>query len=110
MGITLGIFICLGTMPVSNDLFMSFSNLVDILSWLQLNFGFNLVATDKTTDGATGSINTLSTTGLDMYDENVLFEFGTLWLVLTPILGKKLLKPSAASCLSVIDTLLMIKL
>ena len=101
MGITLAIFICLGTMPVSNDLFMtcvmgsiicsieSFSNLVDILSWPQLNFGFNLVATDKTSDGDTGSINTLSTTGLDMYDENVLFEFGTLWLVMTPILEKK---------------------
>ena len=47
------------------------------------------MATDKTSDGDTGSINTLSTTGLDMYDENVLFEFGTLWLVMTPILEKK---------------------
>jgi len=83
---------------------------VDILSWPQFNFGFNLVATDKTSDGDTGSISTLSTTGLDMYDENVLFEFGTLWLVMIPIFEKKLLNPSAASCLSVIHTLLMVKL
>ena len=91
MGITLAIFICLGTMPVSNDLFMtcligsiicsieSLSTLVYILSWPQLNFGFNLLATDIPSDGDIGSINTLPTTGLDMHDEKHLFEFGTLW-------------------------------
>jgi len=73
------------------------SNLVDILSWPQLNFGFNLVATDMTSDGDTGSINKLQTTGLDMYGEKHLFEFRTLWLAMTSILEKKLLKPSAAS-------------
>jgi len=43
-----------------------------------------------TSDGDTGSINTLPTFGLDKYE--LVFEFGTLWLVVPPYFGKEIVK------------------